>query len=140
MIVSVMITVLSCLCLVDLGTAISVPTGKTTPIEPAVPEPKVIPVPGARLLPPAPVQEYSEERPEPQPLDPSYVPISYDFIQYLSPRNIILVPMKIKVQKPYLKYEKYPLTGPKYQKLKKNENLRRKYYSNMPQQNSIPFN
>lgn len=75
----------------DSGAAISVPTGKTTPIEPAVPEPKVIPVPGTRLLPPAPVHEYSEDKPEPQPLDPSYVPVSYDFIEYLSPQNILLV-------------------------------------------------
>jgi len=75
----------------DLGAAISVPTGKTTPIEPAAPEPKIIPVPGSYLAPPAPVQEYSEERPEPPPLDPSYVPIPYNFIEYLSPQSLILV-------------------------------------------------
>lgn len=50
------------------------------------------------------------------------------------------VPIQIKYQKPYSKYEKYPLTVPKYQKFIKNENLRRKYYSNFPQQNLIPFN
>lgn len=54
--------------------------------------------------------------------------------------NFTQVPMKIKYQKPYSKYEKYPLTGPKYQKVIKNENLRRKYYSNIPQQNSLHFN
>ncbi|KAL4090689.1 hypothetical protein QTP88_025481 [Uroleucon formosanum] len=135
-----LITVVSCLCMMDLGAAISVPTGKTTPIEPAAPEPKIIPVPGSYLAPPAPVQEYSEERPEPPPLDPSYVPIPYNFIEYLAPQNLILVPMKIKFQKPYSKYEKYPLTAIKYQKLIKNENMRRKYYSNIPQQNYIPLN
>ncbi|KAF0705699.1 Uncharacterized protein FWK35_00035901 [Aphis craccivora] len=51
-----------------------------------------------------------------------------------------IVPMKIKFQKPYSKYEKYPLTAIKYQKLIKNENMRRKYYSNIPQQNYIPSN
>jgi len=77
--------------MMDLGAAISVPTGKTTPIEPAAPEPKIIPVPGSYLAPPAPVQEYSEERPEPPPLDPSYVPIPYNFIEYLAPQSLILV-------------------------------------------------
>lgn len=77
--------------MMDLGAAISVPTGKTTPIEPAVPEPKIIPVPGSYLAPPAPVQEYSEERPEPPPLDPSYVPIPYNFIEYLAPQSLLLV-------------------------------------------------
>lgn len=48
--------------------------------------------------------------------------------------------MKIKVQKPTSKYEKYPLTILKYQKLIKNENIKQKYYSNLSQQNSIPFN
>lgn len=47
------------------------------------------------------------------------------------------VPMKIKFQKPYSKYEKYPLTQPKYQKLIKNEKLRRKYNSNGSQQNYV---
>lgn len=132
--------IVSCLCLVDFGAAISVPTGKTTPIEPAVVEPKVIPVPGSQLRQPAPIQEYSEESPELPPLDPSYVPIQYNFIEYLAPQRILLVPMRIKLQKPYSKYEKYPLTAPKYQKLIKNENLRRKYYSYLPQKNYTPSN
>lgn len=75
----------------DLGATISVPTGKTTPIEPAVVEPKIVPVPGTQLTPPAPVHEYSEERPEPPPLDQSYVPITYNFIEYLAPQRILLV-------------------------------------------------
>lgn len=50
------------------------------------------------------------------------------------------VPMKIKFQKPFSKYEKYPLTAIKYQKLNKNENMKRKYYFDLPQQNSISFN
>lgn len=75
----------------DLGEAISVPTGKTTPIEPAVNEPKIIPVPGSQLTPPAPVQEYSEENPEQPPLDPSYVPLEYNFVEYLAPHSIRLV-------------------------------------------------
>lgn len=82
---------MQCLCLMDLASTISVPTGKTTPIEPAVPEPRTIPMPRSYLAPPAPVQEYSEERPEPPPLDPSYVPISYDFIEYLAPHGVLLV-------------------------------------------------
>ncbi|XP_025419564.1 uncharacterized protein LOC112689904 [Sipha flava] len=133
-------TVFSCLYLMDSALAISVPTGKTTPIEPAAPEPSTIPVPRSYVVPPAPVQEYSEERPEPPPLDPSYVPVPYDFIEYLAPHGVLLVPMKIKFQKPFSKYEKYPLTATKYQKLIRNENTRRKYYFNLPQQNSIPFN
>lgn len=75
----------------DSAVAISVPTGKTTPIEPAVVEPKTVPVPGAHLTPPAPVHEYSEERPEPPPLDQSYVPIPYNFIEYLAPHSILFV-------------------------------------------------
>lgn len=47
--------------------------------------------------------------------------------------------MKIKFQKPYSKYEKYPLTAAKYQKLMKNDNLRRKYYEPLPEQNAIPY-
>lgn len=78
-----------------MGAAISVPTGKTTPIEPAVVEPKVIPVPGSYLTPPAPIHEYSEEKPEPPPLDPSYVPVPYDFIEYLAPQRILLVKISL---------------------------------------------
>lgn len=80
-----------CLCLVDMGSTISVLTGKTTPIEPAVYEPKIVPVPSTRLMAPAPVYEYSEENPELPPLDPSYVPFQYNFIEYLAPHSIRLV-------------------------------------------------
>lgn len=77
----------------DLGAAISVPTGKLTPIEPAEPQPKTIATVRSGVVPaePAPVYEYSEERPEPPPLDPSYVPIQYNFIEYLAPQGIVLV-------------------------------------------------
>ncbi|XP_050524879.1 uncharacterized protein LOC126896272 [Daktulosphaira vitifoliae] len=133
-------TAISYFYLINLVSSISVPTGKDTPIEPAVIQPKILPIPGNNLQPPAPVHEYTEERPEPPPLDPSFVPIPYDYIEYLSPRRILLVPMKIKIQRPYSKYEKYLLSAPKYQRLMKNDNLRRKYYSTLQEQNEIPDN
>lgn len=82
---------MQCLCMMDLALTISVPTGKTTPIEPAAPEPSTNPIARSYVASPAPVQEYSEERPEPPPLDPSYVPVPYDFIEYLVPHGVFLV-------------------------------------------------
>lgn len=72
-----------------------VPTGKETPIEPAEKLPSTAVVPSAREL-PAPVHEYTYENPEPPPLDPSYVPIRFDYIQYLSPHAIVYVSTKYK--------------------------------------------
>lgn len=68
-----------------------VPTGKQTPIEPAEPLPPnpVVPLPERRA--PAPVSEYTAEYPEPPPLDPSYVPVHFNYIQYLSPHAIVYV-------------------------------------------------
>lgn len=71
--------------------SIMVPTGKLTPIEPAEPLPRPAPVvPSARRM-PAPVHEYTQDNPEPPPLDPSYVPVQFNYIQYLSPHAIVYV-------------------------------------------------
>ncbi|CAB0011658.1 unnamed protein product [Nesidiocoris tenuis] len=60
---------------------IMVPTGKETPITPAKPTPK--PIYHKTPPPAAPVVEYTEENPEPPPLDPSYVPVTYKYINAL---------------------------------------------------------
>lgn len=73
--------------------SIMVPTGKLTPIEPAEPSLRPVPVvPSARRM-PAPVHEYTEDNPEPAPLDPSYVPVEFNYIHYLSPHAIVYVSM-----------------------------------------------
>lgn len=74
-----------------------VPTGKETPIEPAEKLPSTTVVPSARKL-PAPVHEYTYENPEPPPLDPSYVPIRFDYIQYLSPHAIVYVSIRVHIK------------------------------------------
>ena len=79
-------------CLLSVTNGIMVPTGKQTPIQPA--EPSTSPpasVPSGDRRAPAPVNEYTFDNPEPPPLDPSYVPPEYTYIQYLSPHGIIYV-------------------------------------------------
>lgn len=90
--------VLTCLYVVlPVAYGIMVPTGKLTPIQPAEPSPNPLIVPSSFInkLPPAPVSEYNAENPEPAPLHPSYVPVRYDYIQYLKPTAIVYVPMRI---------------------------------------------
>ncbi|KAL1131386.1 hypothetical protein AAG570_011003 [Ranatra chinensis] len=68
---------------------ISVPTGKETPISPAT---STTPAPIPRISRvPAPVFEYTDENPEPAPLDPSYKPISYKYLNVLTPNAIYYV-------------------------------------------------
>lgn len=83
--------------LTPLATGISVPTGKLTPITPAKPQPRTPPrtavsAPSA----PAPVVEYTLEHPEPPPLDPSYVPVTYKYLSALSPNSIFYVPVRFR--------------------------------------------
>ncbi|KAF6211986.1 hypothetical protein GE061_012503 [Apolygus lucorum] len=75
--------------------SISVPTGKKTPITPAKPTPR--PIYHKTVPPLAPVVEYSEENPEPPPLDPSYVPITYQYINALIAHGNYYVPIKLKM-------------------------------------------
>jgi len=119
------ITALICCLYAVLQTVncISVPTGKLTPIEPAEPTPRIFVPLSARKL-PAPVSEYTEENPEPPPLDPSFVPIRYDYIEYLRP-HVVYVPMQIKYPHYQPKLEKY---SKKYEKNDKfSEKLQQKY-------------
>ncbi|XP_014253989.1 uncharacterized protein LOC106669188 [Cimex lectularius] len=74
--------------------SISVPTGKETPITPAKSTPR--PTYHKRVLAPAPVSEYTDENPEPAPLDPSYVPITYKFIKALAADKIYYIPIAIR--------------------------------------------
>lgn len=83
--------------LTPLATGISVPTGKLTPITPAKPQPRT-PSRTAASAPsaPAPVVEYTQEHPEPPPLDPSYVPVTYKYLSALSPNSIFYVPVRFR--------------------------------------------
>lgn len=84
--------------LTPLAAGISVPTGKLTPITPAKPQPRTPPRTSAASAPsaPAPVVEYTLEHPEPPPLDPSYVPVTYKYLSALSPNSIFYVPVKFR--------------------------------------------
>jgi len=79
---------------VRLGEGISVPTGKETPITPA--KPTVRPPPPAHPRAPAPVHEYTQDNPEPPPLDPSYKPPTYKYLNGLAPKSINYVPLRIR--------------------------------------------
>ena len=68
---------------------ISVPTGKETPITPARPTPRP-PVPRVTRA-PAPVHEYTEDNPEPPPLNPAWIPQTYNYINGLRPDSIVYV-------------------------------------------------
>ncbi|XKL62727.1 hypothetical protein PGB90_002560 [Kerria lacca] len=102
--------------LISVTCGIMVPTGKLTPIEPAEPLPSVTIVPSARKL-PAPVSEYTADNPEPPPLDPSYVPIQYNYIQYLSPHAIVYVPLQLKKPAYVQNLDKYKTKYDKHGKL-----------------------
>lgn len=110
---------------------IMVPTGKLTPITPAKPNFRSLPLQPFRE--PAPVVEYSVRSPEPPPLHPSYVPISYKYLNYLVPKSIVYVPMKIKYPDPssskFAYYnQKYPQKyNPYYKKPYFNSPLNKKY-------------
>uniref|UniRef100_A0A0K8S7P2 Uncharacterized protein n=1 Tax=Lygus hesperus TaxID=30085 RepID=A0A0K8S7P2_LYGHE len=75
--------------------SISVPTGKKTPITPAKPTPR--PIYHKTVPPLAPVVEYTEENPEPPPLDPSYVPVTYQYINALIAHGNYYVPIRLKM-------------------------------------------
>lgn len=75
--------------LLPLVSAISVPTGKLTPITPARPTPRTV-NPHAPAN-PAPVVEYSQDNPEPPPLDPSYVPQTFKYFDTLAKHHVYYV-------------------------------------------------
>uniref|UniRef100_A0A1B6CSE3 Uncharacterized protein n=1 Tax=Clastoptera arizonana TaxID=38151 RepID=A0A1B6CSE3_9HEMI len=87
-------TIAAWLWILPLASSISVPTGKLTPITPAQPRSRT----PSRHPPsaPAPVVEYTIEHPEPPPLDPRYVPITYKYISALSPNSIFYVPVQYR--------------------------------------------
>ncbi|CAH0776763.1 unnamed protein product [Bemisia tabaci] len=121
------------LCCLSSVWSIMVPSGKLTPIMPAEPlapgESKFSTPIRRTVLEAAPVYEYTNENPEPAPLDPSYVPYNYKYIRYLKKQSINYVPTNLKVpkyqQKYYQKYAKYP--EQKYAKYP--EHLRRKFFA-----------
>ncbi|XP_046665416.1 GATA zinc finger domain-containing protein 14-like [Homalodisca vitripennis] len=78
--------------LVPLVSSISVPSGKLTPITPAKPTPRYV-NPHAPAQPAA-VVEYSQDHPEPPPLDPSYVPVRYDYFDTLAKHHVYYVPLR----------------------------------------------
>ncbi|KAL1455321.1 hypothetical protein WDU94_009424 [Cyamophila willieti] len=90
-----------------------VPTGKLTPITPARPTPRSLPLQPYRS--PAPVVEYNHQFTEPPPLDPSYVPVTYKYLHYLIPKSNVYVPAKIKY--PDLSNSKVSYYNAKYNSL-----------------------
>jgi hypothetical protein len=76
---------------------ISVPTGKETPITPA--RPTQSPVVPRVTRAPAPVHEYTQDNPEPPPLDPSWIPQTYKYINALRPEAIVYVSTLIRQKK-----------------------------------------
>ncbi|RZF40305.1 hypothetical protein LSTR_LSTR006914 [Laodelphax striatellus] len=79
---------------VSCSAAISVPTGKVGPITPYRPPPPTANPNAPRN--PAPVVEYSQDNPEPPPLDPSYLPYSYKTLNALSGNSLFYVPLRIR--------------------------------------------
>nr|ATU83038.1 secreted hypothetical protein [Pristhesancus plagipennis] len=91
---SMLATIFAALALVLEAGSISVPTGKKTPIEPAKPTPRPVYPRISRA--PIPVVEYSYDNPEPAPIDPSYVPYTFKYIQGLVPNAVYYVPIRVR--------------------------------------------
>lgn len=110
------------------------------PITPYVPTPRPTPDP-SRIRDPAPVVEYSQENPEPPPLNPSYVPQSFKTLSALSGNSIFYVSILKQFFNFNLSFYKRLTWNPHTTNIRKNlDNQRKRLYSLISISFKLPIN